>query len=209
VAPGPAKAFDPEEALERARDMFWRLGYDGTGIRELEEELGIGRKSLYDTFGGKRELYLKSLRQYADTILARICDRLEDERCQAIANLERVLLGLQAHHGSGESLGCLLGVAVAQIDRKDAELMEILGGHLQRIEDAFERTIRRAQAEGSIRADQGSRDLARNLVALTQGMALLGRIQASSTKTRSVVRAALLALRPGSGPANTPKPRRP
>jgi TetR/AcrR family transcriptional repressor of nem operon len=196
VAPGPAKAFDPEEALERARDTFWRLGYDGTGIRELEEELGIGRKSLYDTFGGKRELYLKSLRQYADTVLARICARLEHEGSRAIDNLERVLVGLQAHHGSGESLGCLLGVAVAQVDRKDAKLVEILGGHLQRMEDAFERTIRRGQAEGSIRADQSSRDVARNLVALTQGMALLGRIQASSTKTRSVVRAALLALRP-------------
>jgi TetR/AcrR family transcriptional repressor of nem operon len=196
VAPGPAKAFDPEEALERARDLFWRHGYDGTGIRELEEELGIGRKSLYDTFGDKRELYLKSLRQYADTILARICARLDDDGCRAIDNLERVLVGLQTHHGSGESLGCLVGVAVAQVDRKDAQLVEILGGHLQRMEDVFERTIRRAQAEGSIRADQKSRDVARNLVALMQGMALLGRIQASSTKTRSIVRAALLALRP-------------
>ena len=196
MAPGPAKAFDPEEALERARNLFWRRGYDGTGIRGLEEELGIGRKSLYDTFGDKRELYLKSIQQYADTILARICARLEDEGGRAIDNLERVLVGLQAHHGSGESLGCLLGVAVAQIDRKDAELVEILGGHLQRMEDVFERTIRRGQAEGSVRADQNSRDLARNLVALTQGMALLGRIQASPTKTRSVVRAALMALRP-------------
>ena len=196
MAPGPRKAFDPEEALERARDVFWQRGYDGAGIRELEKELGIGRKSLYDTFGGKRELYLKALRQYADTVIARICTRLEDQGSSAIDNLERVLQRLQAHHGSGESFGCLLGVAVAQVDRQDIELVEILRSYLLRMEAVLERTVRRAQAEGTLRTDLHPKDVARNLVALVQGMALLGRIHASTAAPRSVVRAALQELRP-------------
>ena len=91
MRPGPPKRFDPDQALERARDLFWRRGYDGTGIRELEATLGIGRKSLYDTYGSKRELYLRALQLYADSVIGRICDGLERPGASAMANLERVL----------------------------------------------------------------------------------------------------------------------
>ena len=195
MRPGPPKRFDPEEALERARDLFWRRGYDGTGIRELEATLGIGRKSLYDTYGSKRELYLRALQLYADTVIGRICEGLERPGASAMESLERVLERLGRHHGSDESLGCLLGVAMAQADREDAELAELLRRHLQALEQALERAVGRAQAEGAIRADAAPRDVARHLVALVQGVALLGRVGTSPARQRSAVRAALDALR--------------
>ena len=52
MTPGPPKSFDPDVALAEARELFWRRGFDGTAISDLESVLGIGRKSLYDTFGG-------------------------------------------------------------------------------------------------------------------------------------------------------------
>ena len=121
MSPGPAKSFDPEIALVRARDLFWSRGYDGTGIRDLESELGINRKSLYDTFGSKRALFLRALEQYTDSVIARICTGLADERGTAFENLERVLGKLQAHHASPESRGCLLGVAMGQAEADDEE----------------------------------------------------------------------------------------
>jgi AcrR family transcriptional regulator len=80
MCPGPAKSFDPDLALAQARDLFWRRGYDGTAISDLEAELGIGRKSLYDTFGGKRALFLRALEQYTETVIEKICAGLADER---------------------------------------------------------------------------------------------------------------------------------
>ena len=112
MRPGPAKQFDPQAALERARDLFWRRGYDGTGLTELEAALGVGRKSLYDTFGNKRALYLAALEQYGASVIEGICAGLERADTPAFDNLERVLNKLARHHGSGESLGCLLGVAL-------------------------------------------------------------------------------------------------
>jgi AcrR family transcriptional regulator len=47
---GPDKQFDPDEALEKAMALFWAKGYAATGMAELQEQMGIGRKSLYDTF---------------------------------------------------------------------------------------------------------------------------------------------------------------
>jgi TetR/AcrR family transcriptional repressor of nem operon len=196
VSPGPAKSFDPGVALERARDLFWRRGYAATGIAELEAELGIGRKSLYDTFGGKRELYLRALEQYVDTVIRRICDGLADPRHAPLANLERVLGKLREHHAAPGSHGCLLGVAMAQAGTEDEELAELLRSYLLRLERAFERALRDAQRDGAVAADASPRDAARLLVALTQGMALIGRVSDSPALQRSAVRAALRALRP-------------
>ena len=76
MRPGPAKQFDPVLALERARDLFWSSGYASTGIAELEAALGVGRKSLYDTFGNKRALYLRALGHYGNSVIAAICSAI-------------------------------------------------------------------------------------------------------------------------------------
>lgn len=196
MRPGPPKHFDPDHALEKARDLFWRRGYDGTCLAELEAELGIGRKSLYDTFESKRALYVRALEHYGNTVIAAICAGLERSDSDALMNLERVLDKLARHHGSGESLGCLLGVAMAQVGRDDAELVAVLCAWLVRLEKAFEVTLRRALEAGALRPDVRPREAARQLVALTQGLALMGRISASPSASREAVRAALDGLRP-------------
>ncbi|HKJ23740.1 MAG TPA: helix-turn-helix domain-containing protein, partial [Myxococcota bacterium] len=40
-------------------ELFWLRGYDGAGISELLGAMGISRQSLYDTFGSKRELFIR------------------------------------------------------------------------------------------------------------------------------------------------------
>ena len=65
---GPDKQFDPHEALEKAMQLFWTKGYSATGVAELQEQMGIGRKSLYDTFGNKRQLFIKALRNLSTTM---------------------------------------------------------------------------------------------------------------------------------------------
>ena len=52
--------FDQDEALERALQVFWRHGYEGTSLDALCEAMQIGRQSLYNTFGDKRALFLVS-----------------------------------------------------------------------------------------------------------------------------------------------------
>ena len=198
MTPGPKKSFDSNVALEIARDLFWERGFDGTGIRDLEAAIGIGRKSLYDTFGSKRELYLRAIEQYADTVIQRLCDGLSREGASPLKNLERVLRKLQEHHGGGASLGCLLGVAMGQALADDAELSAAILAPLDRLERAFEACLREAQATGHVRPEVQPRDAARNLLVLSQGMALLGRVGSPAARSSSAIRAALAALRPPS-----------
>lgn len=196
--PGPKKSFDVEDAVVTARDLFWERGYDGTGISDLEAAMGIGRKSLYDTFGSKRALYLRALEKYADTVIQSICEGLGREGAGPLANLERVLGKLQKHHGGKGSLGCLLGVAMGQADLEDEELGRLVRGVLDRLERAFEVCLRDALEAGEVRSDLHPRDTARQLVAVSQGMALLGRVADGPARSRSIIRSTVAALRPSS-----------
>src|SRR5690606_518976 len=62
-----SKEFDPETVLRRALELFWRRGYEATSMADLVEHLGIGRASLYATFGSKHDLYMKALECYVRT----------------------------------------------------------------------------------------------------------------------------------------------
>src|SRR3954467_15127323 len=63
---GRPRAYDPQVALARAADTFWKAGYAGTSLDDLAAATGMNRPSLYAAFGDKRELYLKTLQHYRD-----------------------------------------------------------------------------------------------------------------------------------------------
>jgi TetR/AcrR family transcriptional repressor of nem operon len=60
------KAFDPDLAVEQAMDVFWCRGYEATSVQDLVDATGVGRQSLYGTFGSKDELYLQALDRYRE-----------------------------------------------------------------------------------------------------------------------------------------------
>src|SRR5688572_28957647 len=59
------KAFDPEERLEKARDLFWEKGYNATSMQDLVEGMQLNRASIYDTYGDKYALFQQCLQNYA------------------------------------------------------------------------------------------------------------------------------------------------
>ena len=55
------KEFDRDTALESALATFRKNGFGATTTDDLRLAMGIGRQSFYDTFKGKREIYLEAL----------------------------------------------------------------------------------------------------------------------------------------------------
>src|ERR1700730_3468006 len=60
------REFDEVAALEAAIDCFWHRGYAGTSVRDLAASMGISGPSLYNAFGDKHALFVKSLESYLD-----------------------------------------------------------------------------------------------------------------------------------------------
>jgi TetR/AcrR family transcriptional regulator, copper-responsive repressor len=61
---GRPRQYDPEQALAKAGDVFWKHGYAATSLDDLAAATGMNRPSLYAAFGDKRDIYLKTLERY-------------------------------------------------------------------------------------------------------------------------------------------------
>ena len=190
---GPDKQFDPDVALGRAMDLFWAKGYAATGMAELQAEMGIGRKSLYDTFGNKRQLFIKALQLYTSTVAQEIFAQLERPG-SPLGNVRRLMRKVQSQHSQPESNGCMLGVGMAQFRTDDAEMAKVLRHHMKGVEQAYYQTFKRAQEQGELGETTNIRDLARLLMGMHQGLALIGRVEESAAIPRSIVNGALAAL---------------
>ena len=58
--------FNEEEAIQKAMEVFWEKGYNGTSLRDLTEAMKINSSSLYNTIGDKQELFVKCVKHYTE-----------------------------------------------------------------------------------------------------------------------------------------------
>lgn len=68
----PAPPSSRDKILEVAEELFARRGYAGVGLREVAEQAGLGKSSLFHHFPTKDHLYCEVL----DAVLRRIQERL-------------------------------------------------------------------------------------------------------------------------------------
>ena len=190
---GPDKQFDPEGALAEAMEVFWARGYQAASLSELLRRMRIGRKSMYDTFGNKRSLFLKALQCYARTTIKSIRNRLSAPG-SSLKSIKRLLRDLQKEHGIPGSKGCMLGTNIADFDTADKEIASVLRSYLREVEDAFYRAVLDAQKSGELRGAIDARALARMLLCMTQGMALVGRVLEDEAILRGTTEAAMSLL---------------
>ena len=191
---GPNKKFEPEVALSKAMEVFWKRGYEAASLAELLQHMGISRKSMYDTFGNKQSLFLKALEHYAQTRLRSIREQLLASG-SPLRNIEKLLQSWQETHGKPGSKGCMLGTCAADFNTDDLEIAPILRSYYSKLENIYREAITEAQAAGELNSQANPRDLARMLLCTTQGMALIGRVLDSETIPQSVVFTTIEALK--------------
>src|SRR5436309_1319981 len=88
---GRPRTFNIDEALDRALQVFWRKGYEGTSLSDLTRAMGINRPSLYAAFGDKQALFRKVLDRYAEGPAAYVREALQEPTARAV--VERLLGG--------------------------------------------------------------------------------------------------------------------
>src|SRR5260370_14020262 len=88
---GRPRSFDIDRALDRALQVFWRKGYEGTSLSELTKAVGANRPSLYAAFGDKEALFRKALDRYLEGPAAYTQEALKESTARAV--VERLLRG--------------------------------------------------------------------------------------------------------------------
>ena len=182
---GRPREFDETAVLDAAMDLFWERGYEATCIAELSERCGIGRQSMYNTFGDKHALFDQALDRYRSQRIAKVVGML-DAPGSPLANVEAVLDMFEQSWDDRHRKGCLMVNSIAELGVRDPELGPKLDTMLQSIEDGFYRALRQAQAEGEIPAERDPRALARAITTLAQGMSIVGKVASSPTYAKDV-----------------------
>lgn len=186
---GRPKEFDAEQALDAAIEVFREHGYEGTSAAMLVDAMNIGRQSLYDTFGGKWELYLAAYRRYGLHEGSAHISALRGER-RAIdgirAAVERVVQGARA--------GCLGVNSVCEFGDSKPDLGEIRTTLERSLRAGFIERIREAQAAGDLAADLDPDSVMDFLSANFAGIRIAARAGANDEQVHALGQLALRAL---------------
>jgi AcrR family transcriptional regulator len=193
MAGGRPRAFDPDTALDRALDIFWRQGYEGAAISDLTAAMGINRPSLYAAFGNKEELFRRVLDRYLDGPGRYAAEALDAPRARDV--VERLVHGaIELTAGPASPGGCL---SVCNVQACGPEAEPVRRAVIARREAAaasLTERLERAKAEGDLAADADPAALARFVMTVTDGIASQAANGAGPGELRAVADLALQGL---------------
>jgi TetR/AcrR family transcriptional repressor of nem operon len=206
------KQFDRNEVLDRAMAAFWSRGYEATSIDDLVEATGIGRGSLYGTFGDKRQLFLAALDRYWNTVAMEMIAELSDP--DARHAVERMFDALIRRASDAKfPRGCLITNTSLECPTCGDEITRKIGERMGQQETAIYQVLRKAQAEGTLSAARDARALARFFLGVAWGINAVNRTVTDPEVLRDMVRVAMsawdrpAAARPNNGSAVRKRPR--
>ncbi|MER5963942.1 TetR family transcriptional regulator [Streptomyces sp. NPDC002057] len=189
------KEFDPDAALQAALELFWARGYEATTMSDLVERLGVGRASIYATFGNKHDLYLKAMDRYLETRDPRTVEELSSAG-PALPAVRALVRRFAAEASTdGERLnGCFVTNSAAELGPHDTAVARRVELSWELIETLLYGALTRARAGGELPADRDPRALARMLLVLLQGIRVVGKASSDPARVRDAAEQALSLL---------------
>ncbi|HEY4111921.1 TetR/AcrR family transcriptional regulator [Puia sp.] len=188
------KSFNEEDTLDKAKEVFWQKGYNGTPPQDILEGTGLSRSSLYDTYGDKRTLFIKTLNRYRQCETAGAIQYL-DESADPVQAIRRVFQGAyEALMTEQPRRGCLMVNTLSELAPHDEEVESIVRENRQALEDAYMRTIKRGQRLGQIAKSHQPRALARYLLNSLWGLTTNLKLGLDKKAADDIVRITLSVL---------------
>ena len=200
---GRPREFDVDAALDRAVEVFWRHGYEGTSLHDLTEAMGINRPSLYAAFGNKEALFRRAVARYAETDMAYAREAFEQPTAHAV--IETFLrANVDALTRAGRPAGCLTIQGGLSCGTDNAHIAGFLAASRLAGEAALAARLARTIDDGDLPADTDPTALARFVMAVSEGHAVHAAAGVDRASLHASVTIALQAVPRGASavPAN-------
>ncbi|GAB3726284.1 TetR/AcrR family transcriptional regulator [Amycolatopsis oliviviridis] len=188
------KEFDVDAACEAALELFWRQGYEATSVSDLVAELGIGKASLYATFGTKHELYLAVLNRYIARGNVRFVEDFAGPG-PALAGVRRLIDRYLAEilDESGRK-GCFVVNAAMEMMPRDPDVARVVERSWDALELALRMALSRAKAQGELDDAVDPEELAGFLLTVLQGMRVLGKGPDPAARAKATAKQAIAVV---------------
>lgn len=154
--------YDRHLVVQKAMELYWKKGFHGTSMRNLQEVVDMRPGSIYATFGSKEALYKESIQYYAESGLAQLKDFCERSESPLVA-LKMFIKSVVIEDSESVPSGmCMLVKTISELTEENNELLNETKHLLNVMETAFGDVLVQAQNCGEIDASKDIADLARN-----------------------------------------------
>lgn len=191
---GRPRQFDRDQALIKARNLFWRQGYEGTSMSDLVAELGIASARIYKAFGSKEQLFREAIADYekqeggfADRALAAggsVRDTLQTLLMDAVH--------LYCHPELPQ--GCMVVASAASVSAENETIKTWLAQHrLQRTQQIIDR-LHLAVRNGELPESTDAESLGDYFAVFLHGLSVQARDGVPESRLQAAVKRALSLL---------------
>jgi len=180
------KDFDVDEAVDRAKQVFWAKGYEATSIANLVDAMKINKGSLYNAFGSKKALFVRALLKYDRENRQATLRQLEamDDPIRAIETLFDGFIDESL--ADAEHKGCLLVNTALELPNQSKDIQDLVVAAMADLEGFFKRMITLAQTRGEVSSDLDANQVAKSLLSQVVGLRVLSRGVADATSLNAI-----------------------
>lgn len=191
-----ARNFDENEVLDKAVDIFRRQGFKTTTPEELVTHLGISRSSLYNTYGDKRSLFIRSLERYQEQTSDALTG-LADEKGNAMTAI-RNIFEFTVNNCLEDAMprGCFLVNSIVEFGNEDPETLAIVKESMDTNRATMLRLVKRGQKEGSVSNIAKPTALADYLVNCLSGISVSTKAGVDRAGCEAIINNSLAILKP-------------
>lgn len=191
MAAGRPRAFDRDTALDRALELFWRQGYEGTSVADLTRAMGINPPSLYAAFGNKEGLFREAVDRYVEKTSASIGNDLAAPTARA--SVEKLLRGTAERLTDPKTPNtCMLVSGALSCSEAAEDIRQELTLRRSGLSTALEARFKQARTDGDLPDSTDIAALARYVATVCHGMS----VQAAGGATRNdLMQVAEMALK--------------
>lgn len=194
------KEFDRDLALRKAMMVFWEKGYAATSAADLVQAMGIGRQSLYDTFGDKHQLYLEALALYSEASVADLVQSMRAAR--PLEAIEAMLMAFAARPEQQNALGCMGINSICELGLQDDAVNAVRARSGAPLRASLITLLEQAKAAGDADPALDAAAGADFILATLAGMKVIAKGGADAQALRSVGALAVQALGRGKPQAS-------
>lgn len=184
---GRPKIFDEQEVISKAAQVFWEKGYEAASAEELLKAMGIGKGSFYLFFkGGKKELYEKSLQQFASNLLSKLRKEIGESE-NSFEYLKCFFLELSDSANINMAKGCFMGNALVEMATKDEYTRKMVAKLLFELEKIFVDLIQTSKSRGLIKTDKSAELIGSHLLNLWNGINITRRMNMDDASLAALI----------------------
>lgn len=173
------RGFDEDKVIEKAMIIFWERGYESTSISDLEQATGLSRISIYNTFGDKEGLFLRTLDLYHNNATLAF-EKIAKGGLEDIERFFEWFARPSSLNASSQS-GCLMVNTILDIWQTDTAVCEKVEGYRNMLLSIYTRALQNAKEKGEMEATVAEiADRAEFLVGAQWGAGTVARLHHST-----------------------------